>query len=802
MASERPTTIGIFLLGRFLVERDGIALPHDAWRRSRPIDLLRLVALAPGRCLHREQVIDRLWPDKDLASGANNLHRALHDLRAVLGRGAVELDKGVARLDPSVRLDVEDFEAGIRSPDRSIRAAALALYRGDLCPDDPYSDALEVRRVTLRQRFVEASIRLARDATAAGDDALVLEVYRRLAEVDPSDENVARLRSLRPPAPSVPVAEPTDGGFGLVSRRFLGTAPSSPLRGRDADIVAVEAFVASQSGVLLLLGEAGVGKTALSLEAARMASRRGSTLLAGAATDLEGGTPFSPFLDAWREHARASRTDAPPDPFATFAPTGSPQDDKLRLFQSVSRAIEALAVRAPVFLLIDDLHLADESSLHLFHYLARATRTGRLLLAATCREEEVHVGNALHSLIASLLRERLGRRLVLDRLDRSASRAQIGDLLGSPVSDALSLSIYSLAEGNPFYTEEITRLLGDSPRVPDELAEIVRGRVSRLGRDAETLLGAASAVGQRFAFELARSVAEMPPEPALEALDRCLDARVLEETDGGYRFRHALVRETVYAALASARRERLHRALAAALEAGQGGRPQENPEVVARHHLAGAQPARAIPHLVAAGRGAAGRAGLFEATRFFDQAVAAMDAAGAPASPERYGLLLAIGQMRLALSDLDAAVLSLDAAGALESTAGWRPSPADRARAKRWASLALITAGRLPEALARLESALDELGTAVDPERAEVLYHFAQLRWHEGRHREAYAIAERCLAEAEKHGDPKMVGRGYEMLALACHALGEWREGVQCEERRQALVGGALDVAQVFDVHL
>src|SRR5262245_34070260 len=112
-------SLRICLLGRFEVERDGTALPPAAWRRSRPADLLKILSLSSGRSLHREELIDRLWPDKDLDRGANNLHRCLHDLRQVLGPDWVTPDKGVVRLHPDAWIDVVEFE-------RLVQADSLA----------------------------------------------------------------------------------------------------------------------------------------------------------------------------------------------------------------------------------------------------------------------------------------------------------------------------------------------------------------------------------------------------------------------------------------------------------------------------------------------------------------------------------------------------------------------------------------------------------------------------------------------------------------------------------------------------
>jgi len=137
------------MLGRFAVERDGRLIPQTAWKRKRPVELLTAVALSNGHVLHREEIIDRLWPDKDLDAGANNLYRTLHDLRAVVGDNVVTLERGVVRLTDDVWTDVAAFEAAAAAGDPASLAGAVALYEGDLLPDDPYSDALGARRAFL-----------------------------------------------------------------------------------------------------------------------------------------------------------------------------------------------------------------------------------------------------------------------------------------------------------------------------------------------------------------------------------------------------------------------------------------------------------------------------------------------------------------------------------------------------------------------------------------------------------------------------------------------------------------------------
>lgn len=852
LARRAPAPPRVYLLGGFEVEREGDVIPPQAWRRRRPSDLLKIVAVTPGRAIHREEVIGRLWPDKNLEDGANNLHRGLHDLRKVLGGPWIFLDKGVLKLHPDVWVDVEEFEAAATAGDRASLSRAVALYRGDLCPEDPYWDVLEPRRRELREHFMDAGLKLGGRAVEGGDCETAIDALRRLLSIDPGEERAHYLlmqalalsgrrqdalrqfetcaRSLKetldrkPSAPTVALfrsieksdtAHSKPGGPGSwerAARRLLGTMDPAPIRGRASAIAAIEAFVRHGSGVLFVLGEAGVGKTRLALEGARLAHEAGAVVLSGAGFEFERLAPYALLIEAWADHLRASNLPAASNPFLSFTPTtgGDPQQDQLRLYESVRSSLGSVAGGRPVYWILDDIHLADPSSVHLVHFLARATRSEPLMLVATGREEEARLGTPLHSLLANLHRERVARRLELERLDRAASREHLADLLGREPEEELAGAVFRLAAGNPFYTEEIVHSLhepvperADLP-LPADLAAMVRERVARLGKETETFLVAAGVSGDRFAFEVVRRAAGLSSEEALDALERSLEGRVVEESEGGHRFRHALVREALYRALTGPRRLHLHLAVAEALEATTHPSPDEQAEVLASHYQAAGRMDRALPYLIAAGKRAAARLGLRESVSFFEQALAAMDELGLPPGPDRFSLLCGLGQMRVALSDLETAVRDLDAAAALHRPRdGWRPSPGERAFARRWAALALITVGNLEGAKERVEAAIEELAAdADDPELAEVLYHLAQLRWHEGRHREAYEAAERCLEAAERRGEPQALARGYEMLALACHSLGEWREGVGFEGRRQSLVGAAVDVAQAFDVHL
>jgi tetratricopeptide (TPR) repeat protein len=339
------------------------------------------------------------------------------------------------------------------------------------------------------------------------------------------------------------------------------------------------------------------------------------------------------------------------------------------------------------------------------------------------------------------------------------------------------------------------------PTLPPKLLDIVRHRIRRLGRDAERLLSTAALVGHSFEFDVAYRASGLGSEAALEALELGVEARIVEESTGEYRFRHALTRQALLDALTHARRVYIQRAIAEAMEQSHGGSDQRA-EALAFHHESAGQLDRALPYLLVAGERAQMRLGFAEALAFFARAIALMDATGNEDGPARFRILRMLGGMRMALSDLDGAVRDLDAAAALD-IGGFRPSATEVALARRVAALALIQGGRLAEASTRLEAALAALhGSTNDPELPAVLYLFAQLRWHEEKYAEAKELAARSLAEAEARKDRRAMSKAHEMLALACHSLGSWQEGRAHEDERQALTDGSLEVDQAFDVHL
>ncbi len=568
----------VHLLGRFEVIRGDLPIPAQSWRRRRPADLLKLIALAPGGSLPRERVFELLWPGKDSASGANNLHRALYDLRHVLDGRWIDLEQGQVRLHPEVWVDVVAFESAVAARDPSARQTAVALYGGELSPEDRESAWLAQRRLDLRRLFAQSAFPLARAAVARGDAAAV-PLLRRILEGEPATEEAHQLlmralvdsgqradalrqfdaceaalrvlgggpgsetRALREAILQGSVgpvrARTTYDGYLRASRRLLGTSDPPPLRGRAAALVLLQSMVEQGSGVLVLLGERGVGKTRLALEGARIAQERGALVLAG----LVGGTitgPCAPFADAWSDYRRATGLGGE-DPFAEYVGERNRTDDvKRRIQEDALRLLIRAGGGRPIYLLLEDIHGADEPSLNLLHYLARSARGAGLMLVATCREDEVHSGAPIQMALSHLDCERLARGIRVQRLDLEATRLQITDILGEAPRDALAAQIYRITDGSPFYTEEMARAFKESGQLApaQNPTAAVCARVARLGPAVEAVLSAAAVAGQRFDFAVVSMASGLPRDEALRALDVCLAGRLLEEDGAGCHFHH------------------------------------------------------------------------------------------------------------------------------------------------------------------------------------------------------------------------------------------------------------------------
>src|SRR5262249_23091006 len=268
--------------------------------------------------------------------------------------------------------------------------------------------------------------------------------------------------------------------------------------------------------------------------------------------------PFEPFAEAL---ARAGLGEAlqPADTGDTGA--------RLRLFDAVDSALTDLAARAPLLLMIDDLHWADQGTLLLTSFLLRSSRPAPILVLGSYRDTEVGRRPPLTSALAELRRSGALDRVDLRGLTLDDVAALTASVLGSP---EVAPRVHSRTGGNAFFVEEVLRELAESgpQAVPESVRHAVGVRLSRMGDDANELIAAAAILGLEHDVRALQATAGLEPDGAESAFDDLLRARLLRPTSPRrFEFTHALVRETVLDECNVLRRARLHHRAAVALAA-------------------------------------------------------------------------------------------------------------------------------------------------------------------------------------------------------------------------------------------
>lgn len=389
---------------------------------------------------------------------------------------------------------------------------------------------------------------------------------------------------------------------------------SSPeVVGRERELGELDRLVAevgsAGSRFVLLVGEAGVGKSRVVGEVVRRAEDAGLRTLVGRCVGVGGSElPFAPLAQILRELSRVVGHVRLPEllgpgraELARIVPElGEPsgqvvgpggQQARARLFDAFADALRAIARERPLLVVLEDLHWADRSTLEVLGFVAQSLGDERIVIVATVRDEEVAAQQPLQSMLGELVRLPQMVRVYLEPLDAAAVTEQITGILGVSPEPGLAARIAARSGGNPFFVEELVAARpSQDGAVPRLVGEVVAARLDGLPHTSREVVAAAAVLGEELSHEVLASVCGLPREVLVGALRSAVEQQVLAADGDRYRFRHALVREVAEGHLLPAERVDLHRRVAETLtdrpELATGGQVQLAAELARHWHAA------------------------------------------------------------------------------------------------------------------------------------------------------------------------------------------------------------------------
>ncbi|MDP9228537.1 MAG: AAA family ATPase, partial [Actinomycetota bacterium] len=566
------------------------------------------------------------------------------------------------------------------------------------------------------------------------------------------------------------------------------SASATTLVGRDRELElfrsSLEAAAGGSSQLIVLTGEAGIGKSSLLSQLMGAADGLGYLALAGRAAEFEWELPFGVVVDALDEYLQSldasSLTrldDGDPGALGAVFPSlrelGSESDhptsasERFRLHRAVRELIERLAVRQPLVLALDDLHWADRASLELVEHLLRRPPDAPVVLAIAYRS-----GQADRRLVGAV--EAAAREGSVEKVEPDPLTAAEVETMLAGTSASERQRIHRESGGNPFYALELARagsagtrvISGDGTPtgVPAAVATAIADELDRFSGPGQVVARAAAVAGDPFELDLAIETSGVTQEDGLGALDELTAGDLVRPTDvpRRFRFRHPLVRRAVYETLAPGSRLLVHERCAKAL-AARGAPAAER----AHHVEQSAHPGdpAAVAVLREAGEAARTNAPA-SAQRWLEAVVRVLPEATPP--EERLGLLMALAETQAATGGFEQSRASLLECIALAEAGADVPEVALTGACAGIEQLL----GRHEEAHTRLTTALGQLPETASPEAVELMLHLAAGELYRMDFEAMGRWGERALTDARTLDDLPLITAGNALMAVACAFVG------------------------------
>jgi predicted ATPase len=613
--------------------------------------------------------------------------------------------------------------------------------------------------------------------------------------------------------------------------------------------VALNETLAGKGHLFMLVGEPGCGKTRMTEQLGTYARLCNAQVLTGSCYEGEGAPAFWPWLQIVRSYAqelepekllsimgpgaadiaqvvseiRERLPDLPPPP------TLEPEQARFRLFDSVTTFLKNASKLQPLVVVLDDLHWADKPSLLLLQFLARDLKDARILVIGTYRDMELGRQHPLSQTLGELSRQGLSARIVLRGLTEQDIARFIEMTTGINPPENLVRTVYQQTEGNPFFLNEIVRLLvvegqlerpqvttASGVRIPEGVREVIGRRLDQLSDECNRILTIACVIGREFSLDGLEPLSEITGDQLLELLDEAMAARVINELPqavGQYSFVHALIRETLYDEISTARRVRFHRRIGETLEKLYANNPDSHLTELA-YHFYQASPAgngdKAIDYAIRAAKRAIRLLAYEEAAGHYERARAVVELQENVDEAQRCELSLALGDaQKKAGNNAKAREAFLQAAGIARK----RGAPEQLARAALDIGAGMPGSGRVDELqVSILKEALSTLGEEDTALRARLLAQLSLALYYSPELRDEFN--RQAVEMARRVGDPAAIvaalyGRHVildgtpsveERLAVATEILGIAERGGNKEMELQIRYRRILDLMELAEM--
>lgn len=579
--------------------------------------------------------------------------------------------------------------------------------------------------------------------------------------------------------------------------------------------------------LVLLIGEAGIGKTRTASELTTHARMRGARVFSGRCYEGEGAPPFWPWIQVVRSYLRDCDLETLRADLGTGAvdiaevlpevrtrlaalppaPTLTSAHAQFRFFDSFTTFLKNVARRQTLVLTLDDLHWADTSSLCLLQFLVRELNDAPLLIIGMCRDMELEFRHPLRQTLGELARESESQTIQLRGLTEREVASFIQSTTGLLPEETLISAVHQQTEGNPFFLTEVARLLASegyhSPipppqsisglPIPQRVFDVLSRRLARLSEGCLRVLALASVIGREFALEVLARASDLSRAQILQALEEALVAQVItadRRMKGCYTFTHALVRETLYSGLTLTQRVAFHRQVGEALDNLYGVYPTPPLAEIAHHFFVAAQSGMAVEKAIAyAMRAGAWATSMFaheEAIKHYQNALQLLQLQE-PDEALHCELLLTLGDAQRRAGQSAHTKETFLAAAVI---ARQLKHPQQLARAALGFAGLWVEIGRVDGAVVTLlEEALLALGAENDMLRARLCARLATEFWFAASRERRVMFSQQALQLARRAADQKTLG-----YCLEAHHLALW--GSPQLEERLATTAEILQLAE------